>query len=130
MAKVAGAVISLAALVGLPACALLPASSGSVQASADQPCAKIFWREVGAADINTAIFQSPDPQLAKLGYGPGPSAMPPSSSDSADLDVPLRSNRSLELSVEYRRQYERDYLQGVEQWLRAHLAVEVRSCPR
>jgi hypothetical protein len=132
MVNLAPAVISLIALVGLPACVLVPAASGPVQASADQPCAKIFWRDVGAADINAAIFfQSPDPQLTKLGYGPTPGATPPrSSSETADLDVPLRSDRSIELSAEYRRQYEKDYLHGVEQWLRARLVVEVRSCPR
>jgi len=124
-------VASVIGLAALPACGLAPISTGTAPASSSQPCAKIAWRDLGTArDINTAIFAyKGGAGPTRLTYGPGPRPQSPASGESAELDLPLRSERSVDLSNEIRREYEKHYVQGVEQWLQAHLAIEMRSCP-
>jgi len=122
----------LIGLLGLSGCGLLQTAAGPVQAPNNQHCAKISWHSLGAArDINAAIFAgSGDAGLTRLAYGPGPRRGPQApSAETAELDQPLRSERSLDLSAEFPREYEKAQIREVEQWLQAHLAVEVRSCP-
>jgi len=110
----------------------LQSSPDPVQSSNTQNCAKISWHSLGAArDINAAIFAgNADAGLTRLAYGPGPRRGPQAlSGETIELDQPLRSERSLDLSVEFPREYEKAQTREVEQWLQAHLAVEVRSCP-
>jgi len=118
-------------LIGLSACAQLPPSPGVARApSLSQSCAKISWRDMSAArDINAAIFtRKDDAALTRLAYGPV-SGLQPSSEEPAELDRPLRSEQSLQLSEEFRREHEKAQLREVEHWVQAHLTVEVRSCP-
>ena len=87
-------------LAGLSACGPLPVSTASVEASRTQPCAKIFWQGLGSArDINAAIATE-KPDAQLVRTA----YATPERDDKADM-------------------------QGIERWLQAHLAVQVRSCP-
>lgn len=120
----------LICLFGVTGCGQLPTSPGTVQASRSQPCARISWQALGSTrDINAAI--SPDhgdARLTKLAYGPGPRPQA-ASGDIAEIDQPLRSDRSIELSAEIQRQYQQTQVHEIQSWLQSHLTVEVRNCP-
>jgi len=118
-------------LAALSACGVAPISTVTAPASRSQPCAKIAWRDLGTArDLNAAIFgHKGDAAPTRLAYGPRPRPEVLTSGENEELDLPLRSERSVELSNEFRREYEKNYAQGVEQWVQAHLAIEMRSCP-
>jgi hypothetical protein len=124
-------VASVIGLAALSACGLPPISTSTAPAAASQPCAKIAWRDLGTArDLNGAIFAyKGDAAPTRLAYGPGPRPEALTSGENEELDLPLRSERSVDLSNEVRREYEKQYVQGVEQWVQAHLAIEMRSCP-
>ncbi|HYL87689.1 MAG TPA: hypothetical protein VEU32_02865 [Burkholderiales bacterium] len=87
-------------IAGLSGCGPLPVSTASVEAPRSQPCARIFWRDLGSArDINAAIAtEKPDARLVRTAYAP------PELDDKASM-------------------------KEIERWLQAHLAVQVRSCP-
>jgi len=81
-----------------------------------------------ARDINAMISgQKNEPGLTRLAYGSGAQAAGPA--PIADLEQPLRSAQSIDLSREVRRDYEKARAREIEQWVQAHLAVQVRSCP-
>jgi hypothetical protein len=116
-------------LTGLSACGLVPTSPDPLQASRTQPCARISWQDLGAArDINAAINKG-DARPTRLAYGRGASPQAPDSGEMAEFDQLLRSERSIDLSMEIRRENEKAYVKGIEHWLQSHLAIEVRSCP-
>ena len=117
----------LVGLVGLSACGQLPTSPGVVQAAHSQPCAKISWQNLGSA--RGLFSNSTDAGLTRLAYGPARGTQAPSSVEIAEPDQLLRSRQSIDLSAELRREQEKAQVRELEQWLQAHLSVEVRSCP-
>lgn len=116
-----------AGLVGLSACGQLPTSPGVVQAAHSQPCARISWQNLGAA--REIFAPASDAALTKLAYGSARGVQAATSTEIAELDQPLRSRQSIDLSAELRRDREKAELKELEQWLQSHLSVEVRSCP-
>ena len=111
-------------------------------------CAKIYWQNLGAArDINKAIIDGGDGgALANASYGPRPVARR-QRADGESLGKPIdpsllgadraagatlerRSEKSVELSVQFPGEQTKAYLQAIERWLAQHVAVEVRSCPK
>ena len=140
----------VAAIVLLSACELLPVhgpqapvlkdvlQSRAVAGTAYQPCASIHWQNLGGAkDINQAIMDhSRGGSLTNTSYGSRRAAIDHTAvQESESFGKPiengqLRSERSVELSVEFPGEYQKAYLQAIESWLRQHVAVEVHSCPR
>ena len=123
----------LIALIGLSACAQLPPSPSVARAPSrtHQLCATIAWHNAGSApDSNGLVFTHKDEaQLTRLAYAPASGLTAPSSVAIAELEQPLRSQQSIELSLQVRREYEKTRTREIEQWVQAHLTLEVRSCP-
>ena len=125
----------LIALLGVSACAQLPPSSPSVARAAPsrihQLCATIAWQDAGPArDINSLAFTNQhEPELTRLAYEQQSTPTAPSSAAIAELEQPLRSPESIDLSMQVRREYEKTRAREIGQWVQAHLSVEVRTCP-
>ena len=125
----------LIALLGASACAQLPPSSPSVARAAPsrihQLCAAIAWQDAGSAgDINSFAFTGKnEAELTRLAYETASGLTAPASVGIAELEQPLRSPQSIDLSMKVRREYEKTRTREIGQWVQAHLSVEVRTCP-
>jgi len=111
----------LAAVVCLSACEGVPVAP-------HPPCARIYWHDLGTArDINEAIFSGEREARPTSTSMKRPADK--QSGDRPELDSPLRSARSVELSVQFPHEYEKVYRQAIQRWVQEHLAVEMLSCP-
>ena len=125
----------LIGLIGLSACAQLPPAPPSIARVASsrihELCATIAWQDPRPErDINTFAFTRKDaPELTRLAYDAATTEAAPSSAAMPELDQPLRSPQSINLSLQIQRDYGKTRAQEVGQWVQAHLAVERRTCP-
>jgi len=146
----ASAALLLVALL-LSACGLLPerpnypqapiradAPTRNVANGPSAPCAKIYWQNLGATrDINKAIIDgNGDGSLISTGYGPRPAPTKPRAdadwvgAQELEADSLRRSERSVELSVQFPGEQQKAQLQAIERWLQQHVVVEINRCPR
>jgi hypothetical protein len=123
----------LIALLGVSACAQAPTSPSVARAPSriHELCATIAWQDrAPARDINSLVSTlKHEPELTRIAYEAerGPTA--PGSVAIAELEQPFRSPQSINLALQLRREYDKTRTRGIEQWVQAHLAVEMRTCP-